>query len=163
MHLIAYYFSNLYMQLLPFFRRIFGTHADALVLTACVTLWCSAKEFTNFLSICHMYNKASCNKISTIELKESAVQIESLRDGTSWKTIQQKYESLKILTDLINSVHGLSITCFLVVSVLEYAIGLDEVFVEGTKTICGKVISVFYFVQKCVILVIAADIGRLVN
>lgn len=102
-------------------------------------------------------------KMSTTDVEHVGVPVDGPCVKGLWPVIHQKYESLKNLTDLINNVHGLSITCFLVVSVLEYAIGLDEFFVERKETVCAKLVVGCFFLEKCAVVLVAADICRLVS
>lgn len=142
---------------------MFGAQADALHLIASLTLWSAAKQFTNLLHISHFHKNISDNKlINSKHLQPFANQKGYRVISCSWAAIQSKYESLKTLADMINSVHGLNLTCFLIVSVLEYAIGL-EVFIGGNQTAGGRVVSLFYIVEKCFIVFVAADVCRLVS
>lgn len=118
-----------------FCRKVFGNMADCLILIASLTLWSTVYQF---------------GKVYT-------------QNKLSWNIIRAKYDSVKEIASFINSIHGTSFSVFLVVSVLEYAICLDEVFVEGTLSHGGNMITIFYFLEKCVIIVVAADICRQVK
>lgn len=81
-----------------------------------------------------------------------------------WLEIYKQYLSLKQLSKMINSLVGLSVTCSLVAGILEYAIGLDEVFVEKTSAqLANSAGIIFYFFNKIAFIMISADVCRRIS
>lgn len=120
------------------FRNIFGAQAEAILLIACLTLWSTTRQFTNQLNISN--------------------QDKQIFGSKHWKLLERQYNSIKKLADLINSIHGFNATCFMLVGVLEYAIGFQQVFVEQVYSFWSSVHSISFYAQRCITLLVAAEV-----
>lgn len=136
------------------FRRMCGAYHDAFQLTIVLTFWGVAAEFGESL-------KLSTGDDKWIDEIESGNKIFF---SMPWARVLKKYQSIKRLANLLNSVVGVNFTFFLVVSILDYAISFDEIFVEGTgMDWTGFSGVVFYFLSTCSILGVSAEACRQVS
>ncbi len=87
----------------------------------------------------------------------------SKKSTLRWKILHQEYSALKYLSNMINNVIGSNITCFLVSSILEYAMSFDEIISMGknsTSHWIRWIVVGFYFLSAVAILLVSADICR---
>lgn len=98
--------------------------------------------------------------------KHIIIQVESTQDTdlAQWADIYRIYTSLKQISWCINQILGLFITCYLTAGILEYALGLDEVFIEkGDRDWTSSICIMFFFLDRCVVICLAADITRIMQ
>lgn len=128
-----------------------------------LTLWWSCKKFASKLSSTGTSRKYEIEANGSI-----AVSTQKLYQHISlnWMEILNDYEDLKKLADNINAAIGTNLTFFLVVSILDYSVSFDQLFVNGTSKAqdwSGFIILLFYFCNCCAILIVSADANRQVK
>jgi len=139
-------------------RRILGAHMEAfLLLTAC-TMWTSVNHFLHSLDNC--WSKEEIIFVGKHMIIEMECCHSHSDNDKRWLGIYKQYLSLKQLTNMINSVIGPSVTCALFAGILEYAIGLDEIFVEKSSQLKNSAAIIFYFLSKISFVLISADVCR---
>ncbi len=141
-------------------RRILGAHMEAFLLFTACTMWTSVNHLVYFLD--NNSTKENSKQDFIFVGKHIIIEMECRHKG--WLSIYSQYLSLKQLTNMINPIIGFSVTCSLAAGVLEYAIGLDEVFVEKTASqLANSAGIIFYFFNKITFIMISADVCRKIS
>lgn len=118
-----------------------------------MTLWTSIKSFTSGLP---------SQQTRKIDIEAIKRQNDVFSENG---IVYQGYQLVKQLANIINSVYGLSVTLFLVESILYYATSFDDIFVEQSSSndITKVMRLLFYFGSTCAVLFAAADVSKQVK
>lgn len=171
-----------------FQRQIMGSFCDLYLLMGALTFWVATRSFAKFVEhgglltgshlagkeniqiekyISGMLTKAQIMSISTEKLAEKGKQFSGGVTAEKWLRIEKYLRSLHLLGQLINSAFGSNVTLFLIECVVYYATSIDQVFFEGASFENGawarKLSLTFFFLNACLILIVAADITQQMN
>ncbi len=123
-----------------------GFYYDLLILMSALTLWISASQLTHK------------TQLQSEDTSKTSILL--------WKILYKDYKHIKTLAEMINNAIGLNITCFLLTSIVDYAISFDQLVSGGSSfsSHWSRVSTLlFYFGSACGILLVSADICRQVN
>lgn len=115
-------------------RYISEVYSGSLVLVSVITLWSATKSF-----------------------------VEGLQKDDNWSHVREKFESLKVLSAMINTTFGTVITCYLVCDILYYSVYLVSDFVDKESVLgdlrwSALMGMIFYFVHDIIVGGLACDI-----
>lgn len=101
-------------------RRILAISADYLILITTLTLWVPARSFAVSLTESHRSSWKVCRdkQLSTLGV-------------LNYIQVQDHFDSIKILSNLINSTFSHKVTFYLLRIVVYYSTSLDDIFGEG--------------------------------
>lgn len=108
-----------------------------------LTLWMSANQLSQ-----HIKFQTEC------DLKKPVIL---------WEILYKEYKKLQILAEMINNVIGAHITCYLLSTIVYYAIKFDQM-ISGAPLSgldWSRVpVLIFYIGCACTVLIVSADVCR---
>lgn len=134
------------ISLATFSRHMMGMYTDLLFLLTSLLFWHISRSFAQLLQDDQIDNNIFGQP--TLVLRKPT---------NSWKEIGRHYKILRKLSVLMNEVISTLVTFVLLEFLFYFAIELDEFLVEGKEDWQSRILSVFWFIELCVILYFPAD------
>lgn len=142
-------------------RHLIGTCVDATLLLVAITVWLPVRPFAEYLRglTVHRRDKkieddCKCSNIFIV-VPDKHVQ------NPNWIEIQEKYETLMELTNVINDYFGLSICFFVLETILYYCTNSSHILFHDNFPDWHLIITVLYYLLVIgAALVLSADVPK---